>query len=204
MYRLTLAKEDFKFAAAHLTLLNAHEAERLHGHNYQVRVYVTCRALDDLEFSFEFNTLKRKIRSLIAAWDERVLLPTQSPHFVLQASDQGLQVTLRLDAAPADPSLDISSSARSADGHGGKEPIYVFPASDVIQLPVRNVTSESLARLLTLRLAEMWKMDAPADLVSRVLELEVHVEETRGQSAGFVLTEPLGPSKQDSVTQAQR
>src|SRR5260370_6356153 len=45
-YRMVLAKEDFKFAAAHFTLLPGGEAELLHGHNYRVRVALTGSELD--------------------------------------------------------------------------------------------------------------------------------------------------------------
>jgi 6-pyruvoyltetrahydropterin/6-carboxytetrahydropterin synthase len=182
MYRLTLAKEDFKFSAAHLTLLSPHEAERLHGHNYQVRVYVNCKSLDEWEFAFEFNTLKRKIRSLIANWDERVLVPAQSPYLEIERSERGTQVSLNLKS----PDTTSRHNERSAMTQQ-----YVFPSGDVIELPVRNITSEALARILAFQLASMWRLDAPQELITRIEELEVHVEETRGQSAGFILPHPL-------------
>ncbi len=190
MYRLTLAKEDFKFSAAHLTLLSATEAERLHGHNYQVRVMVKCTGLDEWEFAFEFNTLKREIRELISRWDERVLIPVHSPYLEILRAEGSTQVAVKLTQRthPGDKS-HVSGGATALR--------YAFPSVDVIELPVRNITTEALARILAQDLANAWRKKARLDLAERVEELEVQVEETRGQSAGFILRRPLDRTSQD-------
>ncbi|HRK09114.1 MAG TPA: 6-carboxytetrahydropterin synthase [Pseudobdellovibrionaceae bacterium] len=188
MYRLTLAKEDFKFSAAHLTLLSAHEAERLHGHNYQVRVQVTCSHLDEWEFAFEFNTLKRQIRELISRWDERVLIPVGSPYLEVLKAEGRTQVALKLSQQTQ---LGDKASRAAPALH------YAFPSGDVIELPVRNITTEALARTLAQDLANAWGLKAPRELAERVVELEVQVEETRGQSAGFILSRPLDRAATD-------
>ena len=55
-YVLRLAKEDFKFSAAHFTLFGPDEAELLHGHNYQVEVEMVGYALDeDWQFGLRFQ-----------------------------------------------------------------------------------------------------------------------------------------------------
>lgn len=196
MYRLTLAKEDFKFSAAHLTLLSPHEAERLHGHNYQVRVQVTCTRLDEWEFAFEFNTLKRQIRELISRWDERVLIPINSPYLEIQKAEGTLQVALKLS-----PQTQAGDHVQAT--HSTTTLRYAFPAVDVIELPVRNITTEALARTLAQDLANAWRQNAPKELAERVEELEVQVEETRGQSAGFVLSRPLEPKTADDPSAAK-
>jgi 6-pyruvoyl-tetrahydropterin synthase len=45
-FHIELAKEDFKFSAAHFTLFGPDAAERLHGHNYRVTVAVEGEELD--------------------------------------------------------------------------------------------------------------------------------------------------------------
>ena len=39
---LQIAKDDFKFAAGHFIIFDAQNAERLHGHNYYVKVRLEC------------------------------------------------------------------------------------------------------------------------------------------------------------------
>ena len=46
-FRIVLAKEDFKFSAAHFTLFPGGRAELLHGHNYRVRVELAGSELDE-------------------------------------------------------------------------------------------------------------------------------------------------------------
>ena len=42
---IRLAKENMKFSAAHFTIFNASERERLHGHNFRVEVDIEARML---------------------------------------------------------------------------------------------------------------------------------------------------------------
>ena len=65
MYTVHLAKELFKFSCSHFTILSPEHAERLHGHNYQVRVDITVAKLDPtLGFAFDFNSVKPLIRKM--------------------------------------------------------------------------------------------------------------------------------------------
>nr|HPI41863.1 6-carboxytetrahydropterin synthase [Pseudobdellovibrionaceae bacterium] len=40
IFSLKLSKDEFKFSSAHFLIFNDHQAERLHGHNYQVEFEV--------------------------------------------------------------------------------------------------------------------------------------------------------------------
>ncbi len=153
-YCLKLGKEDFKFSAAHFTVFGEDEAEALHGHNYRVSVELAGPNVDDLEFLVPVAAAKREIRSQCAELDEKVLLPAECPHLELV---QGEAVTATF---------------------GQRQ--YEFPSSEVVLLPVANVTVEALARLLWQRLADRW-----GSLRDRVETLEVTVAETRGQGASY-------------------
>jgi 6-pyruvoyltetrahydropterin/6-carboxytetrahydropterin synthase len=120
---LRLAKQDFAFAAAHFTLFVGREAERLHGHNYRVRVELCGPELDAEGMLIPVAALKERIRALCAALDERILIPEKSPRLELRREGDALAVAL-----------------------GGR--CYRFPAAEVALLPLPNVTIEALARHL--------------------------------------------------------
>lgn len=160
MYIIHLAKEPFKFSCSHFTILAADRAERLHGHNYQVQVRIKVNGTDPkLGLAFDFNDVKPLIRQLCETLDERILLPQTSPYLKIQTS-VGPRGQVQVDFGPKH---------------------YSFPATDTLLLPLVNITSEELARYLCetlvaqMRHLEWWT------------ELEVSVEETRGQSVSYVL-----------------
>jgi 6-pyruvoyltetrahydropterin/6-carboxytetrahydropterin synthase len=121
---LHLAKQNFKFSAAHFLIFNDHEAERLHGHNYKVRVEIDCPSDQGEDGYFvDFNVLKKTIKSKLDEWDERVILPERHKD-------------IRVDLKP--PSLHLTFRDR----------VYTFPANEVVLLPVTNTSVEQLSGLL--------------------------------------------------------
>lgn len=158
MYRIHLAKEPFKFSCSHFTILAADRAERLHGHNYQLRVDISLAAVDpELGMAFDFNAVKPLIRGFCDRLDERILLPAKSKF--VRIVEQGDQV-------------EVSFAAKR----------YSFPKEDTLALPVVNISSEELARYAAATLApEMQKLP-------HWQKLRVWVEETRGQSVSFEVT----------------
>ena len=127
--RMLLAKEDFKFSAAHFTIFDDQVAEALHGHNYRVEVELIGRRLDALGFLVDIAAVKKTIRGLCADLDEQFLIP----------GDCDL-----LEVQSAEGQLVLAYSDRR----------YELPAADVVVLPLANVTIEELARYLWLRLVE--------------------------------------------------
>ena len=154
-YSLRLGKEDFKFSAAHFTVFGEGEAEALHGHNYRVSVELSGADVDGLEFLVPAATAKRDVRSRCAELDEKILLPADCPHLELAGHGETVRATLG-------------------------QRCYEFPSSEVVLLPLANVTVEALARLLWQRLADRW-----VSLRDRVETVEVTVAETRGQGASY-------------------
>jgi 6-pyruvoyltetrahydropterin/6-carboxytetrahydropterin synthase len=122
-YRIVLAKEDFKFSAAHFTLWNGGGAELLHGHNYQVQVELAGGELDAAGLLADIERCKQSLRALCARLDSRTLLPAASER--LLCTRRGDVVEARL---------------------GGRR--YTFPAADTLLLPLVNTSIELLARML--------------------------------------------------------
>jgi 6-pyruvoyltetrahydropterin/6-carboxytetrahydropterin synthase len=154
-YRIRLEKENFKFSGSHFTIFGPGSAERLHGHNYYVSVELRLTDVDhELGLSFDFNAIKPMIREITSSLDEYVLLPEKSSHLKIEKAGVAVRA--------------IFGSKR-----------YEFPAEDVKILPLANISSEELARLLANELVSRLRGNPTFESVS---SLSVGVEETRGQS----------------------
>lgn len=127
-YRIVLAKEDFKFSAAHFTLFSDGGAELLHGHNYRVRVELAGSSLDEAGLLVDIDRFKKVLRERCAHLDSRTLLPA--------ASDR-VRWTRDGDA------FEIACGQRR----------YRFPADDVLLLPLANTSMELFAKMLWEELA---------------------------------------------------
>jgi 6-pyruvoyltetrahydropterin/6-carboxytetrahydropterin synthase len=157
---LHLYKQNFKFSSAHFLIFDEQKAEKLHGHNYQVRVDLEVAENLDLKakgFFVDFNVFKKAIKARLDLWDEMVLLPAKHPD---------MKVTKK------SPSLEVRFRDR----------FYVFPENEVHLLPVTNTSVEQLSRLL----AEVFFSEFKSKGVSSV---RVRVEETRGQAASHLISD---------------
>ena len=156
-FLLRLEKENFKFSCSHFTIFDDHHAERLHGHNYQVRCELKlAQVRQDIGMAFDFNLVKPVIRRLCEELDERILLAEKSPYLKFQPEQQNLEVSF-----------------------ASKK--YSFPSDDVHLLPIVNVTTEELSRYFAETLLDRLRGQA------QFLELSLTVEETRGQSSTFTV-----------------
>ena len=122
-YTLRLAKEDFKFAAAHFTLFPDGSGELLHGHNFRVRVELEGTEPNEMGLLVDVAAVKERIRAACDALDEHTLIPDRS----------GL-----LEVERDDGSVEVRFGERA----------YRLPDADVRLLPITNVTIETLAHLL--------------------------------------------------------
>jgi 6-pyruvoyltetrahydropterin/6-carboxytetrahydropterin synthase len=68
----TVCKE-FSFSAAHQIRGHTGGCERVHGHNYRVRVHVSATALDPLGMVVDFADLKAMMGEILAPFDHRLL-----------------------------------------------------------------------------------------------------------------------------------
>lgn len=162
MFRIRLAKENFKFSCSHFTIFGASRAENLHGHNYYVSAELALTGIEsDLGMAFDFNLVKPILRAIADELDERVLIPEKSKFLKLKL--EGTQVGVHF-----------------ADKH------YSFPAADTALLPVVNITSEELARYFANEFAtRLRKSHAPG--VKLIRSFSIGIEETRGQTVFYDL-----------------
>ncbi len=156
MFTIYLAKEPFKFSCSHFTVLSENTAERLHGHNYQLRMDVDVKDIDpNMGFAFDFNLIKPLIKAFCDRLDERILLPSKSKF--VEVKKIGNEIEARF-----------------------MNKRYLFPQEDVYILPLTNMTCEELARYACNEF--VLQMNKLPGWVS----LHIHIEETRGQSVSYV------------------
>lgn len=156
---LHLYKQNFKFSAAHFLIFDEKRAEKLHGHNYQVRVNIGVPPDLDLSrtgYYIDFNVFKKTIRERLDQWDEMVLLPARHPDMKTEVKGPSLEVHFR-------------------------ERFYVFPMNEVHLLEVTNTSVEQLSRLLAQEFFSQFHQYG-------VSQIQVRVEETSGQAASFTVT----------------
>ena len=151
---LHLAKQNFKFSAAHFLIFDEKSAERLHGHNYQVRVDLETPSSDKFAndgYFVDFNVFKKFIKASLDNWDEMVLLPELHPEMNFKKTEKSLEVTFR-------------------------DRFYAFPHNEVLLLPVTNTSVEQFSKILAESFFKEFKPHG-------VTKVQVYVEETPGQGA---------------------
>jgi 6-pyruvoyltetrahydropterin/6-carboxytetrahydropterin synthase len=130
--------------------------EKLHGHNFNVSVALDLEtvAFDTL---LDLGVVKKAIEAQCREWNEHFLLGTKNPRLELVRTDG--EVEFRLC---------------------GKR--YVFPAEDVVLLPLDNVIVENLAIEFARRVVERLGDALRPGVVSGI---EVDVREARGQGGTY-------------------
>ncbi len=144
-YELALAKEDFKFSAAHFTIFGADRAELLHGHNYTVRVRVSGDSTDELGLLLNLEELKKQIRAICASLDGKTLVPGDCSLLRVKSDDRSVEVTFN-------------------------ERCYRLPMEDTLLLPIANTSIEELALYVWRKLAPGLKASRATDLSVEVEE----------------------------------
>ena len=152
-HRLSIAREQYKFSCAHMTVFPDGTKERLHGHNYMIAVALELDTVE-IDAMIPFAPLKGALSDICAAWKERVLLAARNPRFEIVRDDSELEFRLCGER-------------------------YVMPRGDALLLPIDNISVEALAAhvaaLLHARLSTM--------LGPHVGALEATVEESPGQGS---------------------
>ena len=154
-YRVSFFKDRQKFSAAHFTLFDDGEVERLHGHNYTVNVVFEGSQLDR-GLLFPFHQVKPVIKHLCDTWDEYVLIPNASDWVDVDEHESQVEVRLKTPKV---------------------RKLYSFPVEDVRILPCDNVSCENLTRLFLDRLIVNLDQE---DI--RIDGIEVSISESAGQT----------------------
>lgn len=142
-----LGKEDHVFAAAHFITFNKNICERIHGHNYRVRVTVEG-PLDENAYVVDFIALRDGLKKILVELDHHVLLPTQHP--MIHVAQENGEIVARFE---------------------GRR--WVFPIDDCVLMDIQQTTAELLAKWIGERLLAQWQAEMnwqPASLVVKVDE----------------------------------
>ncbi|HTI13542.1 MAG TPA: 6-pyruvoyl tetrahydropterin synthase family protein [Dictyobacter sp.] len=142
------------FSSAHFITYGG-KCERLHGHNYGVLVEVEGELGED-SLVFDFTILKRHTKEICRHLDHRFLLPMRNPQLALTASDDTWEIQFQ-------------------------DKRYVFPRTDVVELPIENSTAEMLAEYIC---NELYRILLEYD-ISRLYSITVGVEEAATQMAYY-------------------
>jgi 6-pyruvoyltetrahydropterin/6-carboxytetrahydropterin synthase len=118
-HEIVIAREQYKFSCAHMTVFPDGSKERLHGHNYTLAVAIEVDSVA-LDAMIPFSSIKKALADLCAAWKERVLVAQHNPHLQIIRDDSELEFRLCGDR-------------------------YVMPRSDALLLPIDNISVEALA-----------------------------------------------------------
>ena len=157
-------RRKVKVEAGYLTFSSAHfitysgKCERLHGHNYGVLVEVEGE-LNENKVVFDFTILKRLAKEICQRLDHRFLLPLHNLDLELVASADCWQIRFR-------------------------KRCYVFPRTDVVELPIENSTAELLAEYICHELCKALREYHISNLAS----ITVGVEEAPTQMAYYQRT----------------
>ncbi len=150
-YRVDVTKESFVFSAAHFITFAGDICERLHGHNYGVRVAVEG-PLDQNRYVVDFIALRDAVLEITHELDHHVILPRD--HAEIKVTSDERETTARF-----------------------RDRRWVFPNEDCVILPVVNTTAEEIARVIGERVKEKMR----AQVGSSIHWIETAVDENHGQ-----------------------
>lgn len=150
-YYVEIEKEEFTFSAAHFITFNGNICERLHGHNYGVRVRIDA-PLDENQYVYDFIAVRDTLREICGNLDHYMLLPDSHPQIKVAQRAGEVEVTF-------------------------EERRWVFPEGDCRILPMENTTVEKIARYIGQELLR--RLTAAGHTLPESIELGV--DENNGQ-----------------------
>lgn len=150
-FRVEVAKEQFIFSAAHFITFAGDICERIHGHNYGVKVMVEG-PLDENRYVVDFIALRDAVLKETSALDHHVILPRD--HKEIKVTQDDTETTVRF-----------------------RERRWVFPNEDAVIMPVVNTTAEEIARVIAENVRDRTR-EQFGDSLSLI---EVGVDENYGQ-----------------------
>ena len=157
-HRIAIAREQYKFSCAHMTVFADGSKERLHGHNYTIAVALEVDRID-VAAMVPFAPIKASLAELCAAWKEHVLLAARNPRFHIVRDDAELEFTLCGER-------------------------YVLPRRDALLLPIDNISVEGLAAHVATELRARF---AAAAIQAVALEVTIEESPGQGASCTLPL-----------------
>lgn len=116
---IDLHMQALKFSAAHFTIFNTRERERLHGHNYAVTCRITAPVGDD-GLTCDYAVFKQKLYVLVNGLDEYTIIAKFSPHLKIEDADSFYKIHFH-------------------------DHFMLLRKAETLLLPIRNTTVEELS-----------------------------------------------------------
>ncbi len=116
---IELAKEAMSFSAGHFTLFSPTDREPMHGHNFSVAVSFDTW-VGEMGLAFDYRIYKNIVNEICKRLHHHMLVPTESPY------------------------LEVDSDETYIYAHFNQQKMP-FLKSDVILMPLRNISVEELS-----------------------------------------------------------
>jgi len=153
---IEIHKDELKFSAGHFMLLSATARESMHGHDYQVNVAFNTLITHN-GMAFDCRLYKQRLLKLCLSLDYHFILPSQSEY------------------------MRIEETSDAWKAYFDKQTLS-FEKTDVVVLPIVNVTLEELSYWFLQQLTEN-----QADLQTHHIQgITVRVFNGRGESGAAV------------------
>jgi 6-pyruvoyltetrahydropterin/6-carboxytetrahydropterin synthase len=152
IYRINIFKEAIHFNAAHFTIFSETQRERLHGHDYFLKAFITCDLQLNHGLIFDYKILKKLMSNITEQLNEFFLLPEHSPMLKIKYVEDNIEFSYQHD-------------------------FFSLPKKDVKLLPLQNVSNEELLNWIYQQFKSMW-----IPLPQSIVAIELELENGRGQS----------------------
>ena len=155
---IVIQGEDLKFSCAHFVAFRGFR-ERLHGHNYTVKLKM-AGSLGEDGYVLDFGIAKKSLRACCKRIHEFLIVPTRSDVLDIQVKGQQLEIVV------------IESGS-----------FFSLPLQDCVLLPIVHSTAEEIAEYLWYEVGK----DITHDLLKArgIQWMEIHVYERPSQGAIF-------------------
>ena len=146
------------FSASHfITFGSPEQVEALHGHNFRIKAEVSG-PLNCKEYVVDFLIAFESLKKICAMLSHKVLLPRDHPYITIKNIDGTVHVSM--------PPLQ-----------------WAFPEGDTLTLPLRNATTEALARYISERFREMLEQESAFEMPLPQYRITIELEESPGMWA---------------------
>ena len=148
------------FSASHfITFGTPEKVEALHGHNFRIKAEVSG-PLNQKEYVIDFLIAFDALKKICEMLSHKVLLPRDHPCITIEAAGETLHVSM--------PPLH-----------------WVFPEEDTLTLPVRNMTTEALAKYIAEHFRERLERESAFEMPPSHYGITIELEESPGMWAVF-------------------
>ena len=159
-YAIRFEHDALHFSASHfITFGMPEKVEALHGHNFRVKAEV-AGPLNSKEYVVDFLLAFDALKKICEMLSHKVLLPRDHPYIAIDTVDDTVHASM--------PPLQWS-----------------FPAGDTLTLPLRNTTTEALARYIAKSFREQLEQETAFEFPPSHYGITIELEESPGMWAVF-------------------